>query len=161
MTELIREWVLGVFRVSLLSAIALALTPKGKVQKVLRLLCGAAMAIALISPVMGFDFDSYSLSLARYRELRDSAAAAASETSQRLERVVIEQECAAYILDKAQAMGLDVTSASVSAKWGDSGCWYPYEVKITVPGGEKLSGLAGVITSELGVPEERQYWSDG
>ena len=67
MTELIRTWILGVAGAAVLTGLALCLTPKGRVHSVLRLVCGAVMVIALVAPVLRFDFSSYAMDLARYR----------------------------------------------------------------------------------------------
>lgn len=161
MSEFLRSWVLSLTGAALLSAFALALTPQGRARSAVRLVCGVVTAIALVSPVLDFDFESYSMSLAAYRSAADQAAARLEETNDRLSRTIIEEECAAYILDKAQVLGLEMESASVTAKWGDADCWYPYEARLRA-GGDELARryLSDLISSELGIAPERQYWED-
>jgi hypothetical protein len=160
MTELIRTWILGVAGTAILTGLALSLTPRGRVHNVLRLICGTVMVLALISPVLRFDFAAYSLSLAQYREAAEGIAAGAAESTDRLSRTIIEEECAAYILDKAQVLGVTCSAVTVSVKWGDGGCWYPYEVYLEAQGQESAkNSLAGIMEAELGIPCERQHWS--
>jgi hypothetical protein len=157
---LLREWIMGLAGAAVVTGLALSLTPKGRVRSVMRLVCGAVMIIALIKPVIEFDFDAYSIGLARYRADMEHITASARETSDRLQRTIIEEECSAYILDKAHILGLDCTKAEVTVKWGDEGYWYPYEAHLQINGPqEQLNRLAGLIEAELGIPRERQHWS--
>jgi hypothetical protein len=158
--ELLRAWVMGLAGAAVVTGLALSLTPKGRVRSVVRLICGAVMIIALVKPVLEFDFDAYSLGLARYRADMERITESARETSDRLQRTIIEEECSAYILDKAHILGLDCTKAEVTVKWGDEGYWYPYEAHLQINGPqEQLNRLAGLIEAELGIPRERQHWN--
>jgi len=159
--ELIRTWILGLTGAAVITGLALSLTPKSRVRSVMRLVCGAVMIIALIKPVLEFDFETYSVGLAQYRADMDRITAAARETSDRLQRTIIEEECSAYILDKARILGLDCTVAAVTVKWGDEGYWYPYEAHLQIKGpDQQKNNLAGLIEAELGIPRGRQYWSN-
>lgn len=160
MIDMIRGWLLGIVGAAILSAIAMSLTPKGRVRDVTRLVCGIVMALSLIQPVLKLDFDAYSLNLSEYRGAADSITDSIQENNDRLSRLIIEEECAAYILDKAQVLGLTAVTASVTAKWGDEGCWYPYEAMLDIQGAQSdKDRLAAIIESELGIPRERQSWS--
>ena len=159
MSELLREWILTVTGAAMLSAFALAVSPEGRCRSVTRLVCGVVMAIALLSPVGKFDFTAYSMSLAAYRDMAAEAAKNAEESENRLSRSIIEEETAAYIWDKAQAAGLAPEEVTVTVKWGDTSCWYPYEVRLRVeaqPGARER--LTEILESELGIPRQRQYW---
>jgi len=159
MTEQIRHWITGVAVTSMISGIALALTPTGKVKKVVELVTGTAVILALIAPVTEFDFSGYSMGLAEYRNNLAAFESGIEEVNNRLSRTIIEEECGAYILDKAQVFGLDISSVRVTVKWGDEGWWYPHEVYIKTKQQTVLPELARVIEADLGIPEVRQYWS--
>lgn len=158
--ELLGRWVVGLAGAALCCGLALSLTPRGRVHRVLRLVCGMVMVIALISPLMDIDIGELSVNSAYYRERLGDLQGRTQETSDRLSRTIIEEECAAYILDKAQVIGLDIQAVSVTAKWGDEGWFYPCEAHITANGGseEQRGRLAAFIEGELGIERERQYW---
>ena len=159
MNELLRTWVLSLTGAALLCAFALALTPTGKVQRVVRLLCGVVMAIAMISPLRDFDFETYSMSLSSYRAAATAASAGLQETNDRLSRTIIEQECAAYIWDKAQSLGITPEEVTVTAKWGEAQCWYPHEATIRARASEGLRArLAETVQTDLGIPLQRLSW---
>ena len=102
-----------------------------------------------------------SLDISNYRKQADEIIGSTEEKQNNLSRSIIEHELEAYILDKAQSSDTELTSVEVSAKWGDESCWYPYEVKLVanIPQMEK-NLISNSIEAELGVPKERQYWSD-
>ena len=156
---MLRDWIMSLCGVAVVSAIALGLTPKGRVRNVTKLVCGLVTVIVLIKPVLGFDFSAYSMNLAEYGAAAETGANNLQDTNERLLRAIIEEECAAYILDKAQVLSLDATSVTVTAKWGDENAWYPYEAWLTVRGGEAdRERLRNAIEADLGIPGERQHW---
>jgi len=160
MTETIRNWILSLGGAAVLGALALAITPEGPVRSVVRMLCGVVMALALISPLLRMDMDTYSLSLAEYREKVAGLTGSLEDTRDRLRRTIIEEECAAYIWDKAQELGIQAGQAEVAVKWGDD-CWVPWEahMRFAVSGSQR-SALSYILEAELGIPAERQYWNE-
>jgi len=157
----LREWIMSLCGVAVVSVIAMGLTPRGRVRSITKLVCGIVAIIALIKPVAGFDFGAYSMNLAQYREAMAGREEKLQNTNERLLRAIIEEECAAYILDKAQVLSVDTELVAVTAKWGDEGFWYPYEVRLELRSGEgERERLAALIEAELGIPRERQYWSE-
>ena len=161
MMDFASDWVRGIAGAALICAAATALTPKGKVKNVLKLICGIVLIIAMINPIVEQDFPTMSLDISNYRKQADEIIGSTEEKQNNLSRSIIEHELEAYILDKAQSSDTELTSVEVSAKWGDESCWYPYEVKLVanIPQMEK-NLISNSIEAELGVPKERQYWSD-
>ena len=51
MTEWLFSWIRSLVAASLLSALALQLTPEGSVKRVTRFTCGILLACTLLSPV--------------------------------------------------------------------------------------------------------------
>ena len=159
MLAVIKSWIWGVLGASILTGIAVNLTPKGKVRTVLYLTCGTVMVISLVRPVLGFDMDVYAINMAEYRESAEALTEAFASENDRLEGVIIEEGCEAYILDKAQVFNLEIEDVRMCAKRGDDGLWIPYEVFLVSPGGEAWK-LRDNIEAELGIPPERQHWSN-
>lgn len=157
MTATIAAWVRGLVGTAVICAVALALCPSGRVHRVLNLICGAVMAVSLLAPVASFDFAEYSSSLAKYRESALNSSVSGKDTAQRLNRAIIEGECAAYILDKADALGVTVIQAEVRAEWNDEGYWFPSAC--TIAATDPISpALEDAIAAELGIPPSRQTW---
>lgn len=156
MIEFIRSWILGLTGAAAVCAVATLLTPRGAARGVTKTVCGVVMASALLSPLIGFDFPSYSLNLAEYRARGSELAGRAEEISDAVNRRSIEAELGAYILDKAQTLGAAVDAAKVTVEWSTEGFWYPVAAEI---GGSYDAALSALIEGELGIAREAQTWN--
>lgn len=162
MTEAIQSWLLTMIGVAFVTAIASFFASGSSMKRVLKLIGGVAMAAALLSPLLKFDFAAYAASLQLYNNSVAWDSATVEETENRLNRTIIESECSAYILDKAAQLGVSLTGAQVSVQWSTTdGIWYPYAVTLTQPvGAEKSAALTDNIEADLGIPSERQEWRE-
>ena len=151
----IRNWLSGLIGAAFFCAVASELTPKGSVKRVQSALCGIIMASALLMPLLRIDFADYALHLAQSREAAAAVTQRADEVSRELNRRSIEAEMEAYILDKAQTLGAQVQSVSVSVRWSTEGVWYPVSADID---GAYHAGLADLIEGELGISKADQSW---
>lgn len=160
MTEFASQWIRAIVGAALICAAASALTPKGKVKNVLKLLCGIVLITAMINPIINQNLPALSMDISEYRKQADEISGSAEEKENSLSRTIIEDELEAYILDKAESLDVKLQSVEVSVKWGDEGCWYPYEVHLTADIPQmKQKLISNSIEAEMGVPDERQYWS--
>ena len=160
MTDAIGEWIRSMAGAALICGIALALTPAGRVKSVLKIISGAVMAIALVSPLLGGKLELLPMDISRYRDEADVVAGNAEKEQTNLSRTIIEQKLSSYILDKAQSLGIDDLSLSMVLKWGDEGFWYPYEITLVTNAPPlEVKALATYIEGELGILESRQYFS--
>jgi len=160
MTELVRSWVIGLTGMSLITAVVLTLTPKGKVRRVVTLVCGLGMIIVLIGPILDFDYDSFALYTSDSSVDLESFGTNLEEANEKLTRSIIQERTAAYILDKAESIGVSDAQFTVNTRMDEEGTWYPWEVTAegTFTQSQKLE-LVSYMTGEIGIPEERQYWS--
>ena len=151
------NWIMGLTGAAVLSMLAVAITPEGRVKRVVKLVCGFAVMLSIISGFADFDFGFYSKSMADYRQDAEKFIAERVEEQSTLEREYIEKECEAYILDKATELGVMCNGAEVTLDWSVDGYWYPVEV--TLESGYD-SSLASCIEAELGIPKDSQTWSE-
>ena len=152
-----KQWISGIAAASVLAAMAMALTPKGSVRQVTRLVCGLMCALAVAAPVTKLDLGRISAGIAKYEQRAREITSQAEEEGKMLDRTYIEERCQAYILSKAAQLGAPVTEARVTARWEeDDMVWYPWTVTLDCP---RHAALAGLIEGELGIPAERQEWS--
>lgn len=162
MTDAIKSWLLTMTGVALITTIASFFATSGSMKRVLKLIGGVAMAIALLSPLLKFDFAAYAASLQLYNGSAAWDSTAVEETEKRLNRTIIESECSAYILDKAAQLGVPLTGVQVAVQWSTTdGVWYPCAATLTQPAGaEKSAALADIIEADLGISSERQEWRE-
>lgn len=160
MTEFFHSWLLSLVGAAVVCAMAVALTPSGRPRRITSLVCGIVMIIALISPLRRFDVSLYSREVQKYRQAGQDIAANGEKINEELSRTIIEQDCEAYILDKAEL--LDSGAAiDITARWDTQGFWYPYEADIggALSDSQKKT-VAGLLESDLGIPLDRQTWRD-
>ena len=152
----LREWLTSIVVVTLLLSVVQALVPEGSIRRVASFVGGLILLAVLMRPVLGTDLERLQLDLGGYeQELKNAREELASSRETELtER--IEERTAAYISDKADALGLKV-AVRVEATTGPDGVSLPEKVELTGPYSREL---ADFMTRELGIPAERQVWHE-
>lgn len=158
MIEPLRAWLLALAGAALLTALAAMIPTSESLRRIVKLIGGVALTCLLFSPLVTFDYGSYAAALQDCR-VSVSTDGAVSDSSERLQRTVIESELRAYILDKAAQCGVSLADAQVTLQWSTDGYWYPYAVRLVTAGAAENSRLAQTIEADLGIPCARQEWS--
>ena len=147
------DWVSGVAAATVLTALALAVTPQGTVRKIVALCAGLLMTAALVRPLIGFsggaEIDGLVLE-AEGENIADRVNEALSD--------IIEGQTAAYIVNKAQALGINC-SVTVKCRTGEH---YPQPWSVTVRSRtpeHAMSAMADMIEADMGIPRERQKYT--
>lgn len=158
MMDWMRQWILGVTCAAVLCALLQAFLPKGGLEKAGRLVGALVLLIATVQPLAGLDYASLAETLAQYRLAQSDAAAEAAEMSGEVLKTIIEQQAAAYILDKAEELGFQCEADVVCAD-GESGVPYPASVRIVSSADEEQQRrLAQIIEADLGIPADSQSY---
>ncbi len=153
-----RDYVISIIAAAIVCAVAIGLlgnkTASGQIVK---LLCGILMAITVISPLAKISFHNitnYFDGLTANAEQYVSEGKMAGQES--IDRI-IKSQTEAYILDKANRMGLEV-AVEVELDAGNHSI--PGKVKITghVPPYAKTV-LCDYIADNLGIAKENQQWT--
>jgi hypothetical protein len=153
----LREWLTSLVAVSLLLSAAQSLIPEGSIRKIASFTGGLILLAALLYPLPGVDLSRLELHLEKYardievRQEELTADGAAELTA------IIEERTAAYISDKADALGTPVR-AKVRAEPDETGVPVPWSAELW---GQESRSLAAWIAGELNIPEERQVWHEG
>lgn len=147
---------------AIIAGAALALTPRGKVQNVLKLICGIYLVCLIIGSVAQGNFALSSYDISEYRAQAESLVNDSLNEKSRLERTVIEDELRAYILDKGIEMKADISDVDLEMKWCAEGeYWYPVSVKIIGEFSEyEKVRIESFIETEIGISRENQVWSE-
>lgn len=154
-----KNTVMQICALSVFCGIALCLTPEGSVRKAVNLCCTLLLMITALTALRSFDFTEYSLEIARYREMGNTLSEEAEERSERLNRLLVEQECADYILRQAETLGIRGLQAEVRARWDTSGVWVPESARmIGSCSDEQQAELQALICADLGIDERHQEW---
>lgn len=159
MMAAVREWLTAVVTVTMLLSVVQVLVPEGHLRRIASFLGGLILLVTLLRPLLGTDLDRLDLRLETYeREIAERQEVLAAAGKEELASI-IELRTAAYISDKADALGLAGITARVETEPGADGeTPLPASVVLTGPYSQ---ALADWIAGELGIPAERQVWHEG
>lgn len=151
-----RMWLLSIVSVSLLCALADALMPRGAVKRVGGLVCGLVLAAAVLAPLARLDLEGSQRWLEGYFTALEGQETQLKEQVDTGMKAIIEQEYAAYIVDKAAQMGLACT-VQVECLAGEDGLYLPVRAELAGNLPESIQAeLARVLEEELGLPRSGQ-----
>ena len=160
MTEMLRQWLLGVACTALILAAADSLAPDGSVKKVCRLAGGLALMLAAVSPLLRLDSRALAGVLEGYQAQIRSYEETLEEQNNLFYQTIIEESAAAYIADKAEELGI-YCQAEVTFVYDEDGVPCLWEVTAR---GDWTDGaretLERLLEDELGVPPQRQHYEE-
>ena len=160
MTGAARQWLLGVVCTALVLAAADSLALEGSVKRVCRLAGGLALLLAAVSPVIRLDSGMLADALEGYRAQVQRYEETMEEQNNLFYQTIIEESTAAYIVDKAEEMGI-FCQAEVTFSYDEDGVPCPWEV--TARGDwtdETREALERLLEDDLGVPPQRQHYEE-
>lgn len=154
--ESIREYLIGVTAAALICAVMTKLLGKGTLGAVVKLIAGIFMALAIISPMVDIRIEELTDFVSDIKLSADDAAVEGENSARAAVESIITERTREYILDKAEALGLEMT-VEVELDTGE----------IPVPRAVTLSGdispyakavLSEYIAANLGIEAEEQTW---
>ncbi len=149
-----REYLLGIVAAALLVSTLHALGGQGAGEGVRRMVGGILLTLAVFRPLGQLDFQIPDLQ--EYQSAADAIAAEGISQAEEARRECISSELGAYILTKADDLGLQ---AEVEVILGEEE--FPERILITAaaaPGARQE--LTDLIVRELGVERETVTWID-
>ena len=157
MSDILHGYILSLICMAFVCYVALILTPQGRVRRAVCFACAVSMLCVMVRPALLPDIDTLSSSVAKYRELAEKYSGEGEENTEKLNRLYIQERCAAYILDKAESLGLRPGEIRVGLRWSDGGYWYPVSAELE----EDYNGrLSAFMEAELGISADMQKWRD-
>lgn len=157
MMDMLRTWLLGIVLTSFAVGLARQLAPQGREQSLVRLVGGLLLVLALLRPLAEVSWEDLVVETGAFQTSAQAQAEQYRREQSAALSAVIAEKTAAYIWDKANALGLDC-QVSVTTAAGESGI--PLPDTVTIRGGYSEE-LAAVIEEEVGIPAEKQIWLEG
>ena len=155
MVEFLGKWLMGVTCAAMILALAEGLSPAGGPKRAARLAGGL-----LLLPLISLDGSALTRAMTEYRLDAEYSAQALEEENKTLMMDIIEAQSAAYIQDKAAALGITCT-VQVEA---DEAAEYPIPKVVTITGElsrEEREALTEQIEADFAIPADRQYYESG
>ncbi len=152
MTAWMKQWLLGVVAAALAASLADCLVVQPPLKRLAKLAGGILLALALLRPLTALP--PVAASLEDYRRQAEETVQASQREQHSTLSAIIEEELAAYIVDKAAGMGLE-TAVRVAVAPDGEGTPLPQAVYLTIP---PDSALSAWLEEALGLPPEAQFW---
>lgn len=152
--EGIREYVLSLTAAALLCGLLLAIPQEGTAKELTKLLCAVALTLCALGPLVRMDWSGIRGGLENFESLGQAYAAQGENEARQAMEDIIKQRTAAYILDKAQELGLNLEA---EVELGEDGL--PSAVRLqgqAPPYSREL--LEQTLTRELGIAKEKLIW---
>lgn len=155
--EALRQYLLSVTSAALLCGILNALIgKKGTIAAVSKLLCGIFLTVTLIKPLLNISVDNLMGTWDGYSLQAQAAVNKGEEISSDAVCQIIKQQAEAYILDKADSLGVSVT---VEIKLSDDPL--PVPESVTIYGNVapyQRRQLCEILEKDLDISGEHQLW---
>lgn len=149
-----KEWLLGVLAAAFLVSILNAMGGNWPGQEIRRLVSGLLLTLAVFRPMGNLDLTIPELEV--FRAEGEAAAEAGLEQADKMRHQHITQSYCAYILTKADGLGLQ---AEAEVAVGENGFPQTVTIRACASPGERQE-LTGMIVRELGIEKEAVVWID-
>lgn len=160
------SWIMGGFQKYLITIAAAAIiaaiinsiiSSKGTCGAIIKTLTGIFVSVSVIAPLLKWETNDISFASNDFREEAQSIAAAGKASAFSAASEIISERTCAYILDKANSLGLDI---NVEVILDDGNPPQPCTVIIegdVSPYSKEVLGQ--YIKDNLAIPKEDQRWS--
>lgn len=149
-------YIIGIAAAALLCAAVKSFQIKGAIGAVINLACSVVMILCVLSPLTRIRFNSIGDIISDAQHAGAAAAMEGSEAARDAAAGIITGEVSAYILDKAEALGVELT---VEVELEHEGIPIPRAVTLrgnVSPYAKQI--LSDLIRDELGIEVEAQRW---
>lgn len=154
--EGVRQYLIGITAAALVCGIAVRLVHKGLVGAVVKLMAGVFMALAVAAPLVNIKLDDLTKMTLDIHADAEALTAEGENSAREAIAQIISGETAAYILDKAEALG-----ASVTVTVYVSSDAYPVPTHVRLEGSVSPYArleLNEYISANLGIEAEEIEW---
>ena len=153
----ISDYLIGILSVCMICSVATKLIHKGMVGSIIRLISGIVVAMCLLSPLIRIRLDDISSYIEGIQVDGEMIAVEGENASREAMAEIITEQTTAYILDRADALGLCLT---VSVQLAEDGM--PAPTGVVIRGAASAYARAQMnahITEGLGIDTEEIQWT--
>lgn len=155
MSSWMEQWLMGMACASLVLVVSGALVKSGGGQKVCKLAGSLLLLLVTVGPILRMDQQDWERILQWDTQVMEEAEQGLEERNNLMYESFIEEETEAYILDKADALGVHC-QVEVVVQWEDE-IPQPWSACVTGTWTKtQQEALAEVLEEDLGIPRQRQ-----
>lgn len=154
--EAIRQYIISVTTAAMFCGILMSMVGGKNIKPVWKLIVGIFLALTAIGPLADFDLGAVPALATTYSLQAEEAVQAGESMITSQTHAIIKSRLEAYILDKANGMGVSLTA---DVKLDGSGLPISVRLSGAVSPGAK-SRLQSIIAADLNIPKEAQIWNE-
>ena len=156
--NMVKNYFLAVAAVSFLVCLVSDLLPKTGVGNAARFIGSLILVLSVITPITQINPEDISAAISQFHIQTVQRNSGIEVNNQKLIAELIKDQCEAYVLNKAEEQGMDISvDISVCVNKGD----YPYPETIRFSGTVSQADrqyIMDVTERDLGIPQSRQEW---
>lgn len=151
----LRQYAVSIVTAAIICSIVLSLMRDGVYKDLIRFLCSLILVITVIGPVSNWKIKENFLSFEEVLADKQSRVSDGEKMAQQATAEIISSELQAYILEKAEQMGV---SLSVEFTLAENNL--PVSARICGEiSSEDQAELSHILTEDLGISKENQQWT--
>lgn len=155
---MIKNYFLAIAAVSFLVCLVLELIPKTGVGNVARFVGSMILTLAVITPIAQIKPEDISAAITQFHFQTMQRNSGVEVKNQELIAELIKNQCEAYVLNKAENRGMDI-SVDIAVCVNKGAYPYPEAVIFSGPASqEDRRFIMDVTERDLGIPQSRQEW---
>lgn len=156
--EFMRSWILSVTLAAMIIALAEGMMPAGGVKRIAKLTGGLVLMLGMLQPIVRLDYEELFVRANGLPGITVEESALQKVENEDLMKTIIEEELAAYVLDKAKSLGFSC-EVSVHCVLGEDGAPLPERVQVRgLLDPQQRQAMERVLMEDLGIPAEHQTY---
>jgi len=156
--EFMRSWIISVTVSAMIIAIAEGMMPSGTVKKIGKLTGGLVLMLGILQPIVRMDYEELFQAANGLSDITLEAQSVQQEGNEEMMKSIIEEELSAYVLDKAQSLGISC-KVSIRCVVGEGAVSVPEEAEVRgCLSSEDQRQMERVLSEDLGIMKEKQTY---
>lgn len=156
--EFMRSWIISITVSAMIIALAEGMMPSGTVKKIGKLTGGLVLMLGILQPIVRMDYEELFQAANGLSEITLEEQAKQQEGNEEMMKSIIEDELSAYVLDKAQSLGISCR-VSVHCVAGEGGVSVPEKAEVRgCLSREERQQMEQVLSKDLGILKEKQTY---
>lgn len=154
----VKSYVLSVTAAAIWINLCSSMVPEGKYKRYTSFLGSTILILAILSPIIQIRDLDLRIAVQNLQPEQNDTYNAALEINDRLMHQLISEQCEAYILDKATALGAELNVTVTTGVKENMICPVSVILEGTCTVSERKQ-LADFLEGELGIPYAHQEWN--
>lgn len=150
-----KSWLFAIVAAAMVLSLLYAMVPKGAILTAAKCTGGLILLLVMLRPLVSLQWEEVTLPYEYWAEEITVRTEELTQSNRREMESRIQEECSAYISEKAAQLGLAVC-AEIRCCERD-GIPFPTEVTMDIP---YHAALSQMITQDLGIAPQDQYWRE-